>query len=86
MRTLVLKSIGGVVAGALVAAAGYWIVAVVAFLLMHGLPLGSARGPPTTADVSVHLVFATAVSLSGRIVAVRIAGHRPHLHALATGT
>jgi len=85
VRTLVLKSVGGVVAGALVAAAGYWIAAIVALLLMHGLPLGSRGGPPTTADVSAHLAFATAASFSGGVVAVRIAGYGPHLHALAIG-
>ena len=84
-RTLVLKSIGGVVAGGLVAVAGYWIAAVVALLSMRGLPLGSPGGPPTTADVSAHLAFATAASFGGGLVAVRIAGYRPHLHALVTG-
>ena len=85
MRTLVLKSIGGLVAGGLTAAAGYWIAAVVALLLMHGLPLGSPGGPPTTADVSAHLAFATAASFGGGLVAVRIAGYRPQLHALVIG-
>lgn len=85
MRTLVLKSIGGVVAGGLVAAAGYWVAAVVALLVMHGLPLGSPGGPPTTADVSAHLAFATAASFGGGLVAARIAGYRPHLHALVIG-
>lgn len=85
MRTLVLKSIGGVVAGALVAAAGYWIAAVVALLLMHGLPLGSPGGPPATSDVSVHLVFAAVAGFSGGIVALRVAGYKPRLHAFATG-
>lgn len=85
MRTLVLKSIGGVVAGGLVAAAGYWIAAIVALLVMHGLPLGSLGGNPTMADVSAHLAFATAASFGGGVVAVRIAGYRPHLHALAIG-
>lgn len=85
MRTLVLKSIVGVVAGGLVAAAGYWMEAVVALLVMHGLPLGSPGGPPTTADVSAHLAFAIAASFGGGLVAVRIAGYRPHLHALVIG-
>lgn len=85
MRILVLKSIGGIVAGGLVAAAGYWIAADVALLVMHGLPLGSPGRPPTMADVSAHLAFATAASLGGGLVAVRIAGYRPHLHALVMG-
>lgn len=85
MRTLVLKSIGGVVAGGLVAAAGYWIAAVVALVVMHGLPLGSPGGPPTTADVLAHLAFAAAASLGGGLVAVRIAGYQPHLHASVMG-
>ena len=85
MYTLVLKSIGGVVAGGMIAAAGYWIAAVVALLIMHGIPLGSSGGPPSTADVSAHLAFATAASFVGGLVAVRIAGYRPHLHALVLG-
>lgn len=85
MFTLVLRSIGGVVTGGLIAAAGYWIAGVVALLIMHGIPLGSSGGPPSTADVSAHLAFATAASFLGGLVAVRIAGHRPHLHALILG-
>lgn len=85
VRTLILKSIGSVAAGALVAAVGYWIAAVVALLLMHGLPLGSPGGPPTASDVSIHLLFAAVAGFSGGIVALRIAGHKPRLHAFATG-
>lgn len=83
--TFVLRSCGGIVAGALVAAAGYWIAAVAALLVMHGLPLGSPGGPPTTADVSAHLAFAAVASLGGGLVAARIAGYRPGLHASAIG-
>ena len=85
MSTLVFKSIGGVVAGGMIVAAGYWIAAVVALLIMHGIPLGSSGGPPSTADVSAHLAFATAASFVGGLVAVRIAGYRPLLHALVLG-
>ena len=85
MLTLALKSIGGVVAGGFIAAVGYWLVAVVALLLMHGIPLGSSGGPPSTADVSAHLAFATAASFIGALVAVRIAGYRSQLHALVLG-
>lgn len=81
----VLRSIGAIVAGGLVAAIGYWAAAVVALLVMHGLPLGSPGGAPTTADVSAHLAFAAAASLGGGLVAMRIAGCRPRLHALAMG-
>lgn len=82
---LVVRSIGGVAAGVLIAAAGYWTAGAVALLIMHGTPLGSPGGPPSTADVSAHLAFATAASFLGGLVAVRIAGHRPHLHALILG-
>jgi hypothetical protein len=83
--TLVLRSVGGVVAGALVAAAGYFIAAVAALLLMHGIPLGSQGGPPTPADVSTHLTLATAAAFCGGRVAVRIARFQPSLHAAVTG-
>ena len=81
----VLRSIGGIVTGAIVAAVTYWVAAVVAFLVMHGIPLGSAGGPPTTGDVTVHLVAASAASLGGGRLAARIASSRPHLHALVPG-
>ena len=81
----VLKSIGGVVIGGIVTAVTYWIAIVVAFLAMHGIPLGSAGGPPTTGDVTVHLAAAAGASFAGGRVAARIAGHRPRLHALVPG-
>jgi hypothetical protein len=81
----VFKSIGGVVVGAIVAGVTYWIAIVVAFLAMHGIPLGSAGGPPTTGDISVHLAAAAAASLWGGRVAARIAAYRPHLHAWVPG-
>src|SRR5688572_3175253 len=85
MGSPVLKSIAGVVAGVMIAAAAYWLGAVVALLTMHGIPLGSAGGSPSTADVLVHLGLATAASAAGALSAVRIAGYRPRLHALLTG-
>ena len=81
----ILKSIGGVAAGGLIAAVGYWIAAVVALLVMHGIPLGSSGGPPTMADVWVHLALATAASFAGCLVAGWIADYRPHIHALVLG-
>jgi hypothetical protein len=85
MLTLALRSVGGIVVGAFVAAIGYWIAAVVALLLMHGIPLGSAGDPISAADVSIHLVFAIASSFVGALVAMRIAGYRPRRHAAALG-
>jgi hypothetical protein len=81
----VLRSIGGVAAGGIVTAVTYWIAIVIAFLAMHGIPLGSAGGPPTTGDLAVHHVAAAGASLGGGRVAARIARYRPHLHALAPG-
>ena len=83
--TLAAKSISGVVAGGMIAASGYWIAAVIALLAMHGIPLGSSGGPPSTADVSAHLVLASGASFVGGLVAIRIAGYRPRLHALVLG-
>lgn len=82
---MIWKSVRGIVAGALVAVAGYWIAAVIALLMVHGVPLGSAGGPPTVWDASLHLVLAAAASFVGGLVAVRSAGHRPLFHALAVG-
>lgn len=73
------------IAGVLIAAIGYWIGAVIAFFTMHGIPLGSPGGPPTRADVSVNLALSIAASFGGAFATVRIAGHRPALHALVLG-
>lgn len=85
MLTLALRSIGGVVTGAFIAVIGYWLAAVVALLVMDGIPLGSAGGSPSTADVSVHLALATTGSFGGALIAMWIAGYRPQLHAVVLG-
>lgn len=85
MRASVLKSIGAVVVGGLTAVVGYWMAAVIALVAMHGIPLGSSGGPPTTADVSAHVLFAAAASLGGGFVATRIADYKPRMHALVLG-
>lgn len=80
-----MRSLVAVTAASIVAIVAYWCAAVVALLTMHGIPLGSAGGPPTAADISVHLALAALASFGGCLVAFRIARTSPHLHAWAVG-
>lgn len=80
-----MRSIAALVVGAGLASIVYWVGAVIALLAMHGIPLGSPGGPPTWADLLVHLSLAAAGSLAGSSVTMRIAGRRRELYASALG-
>lgn len=71
-----MRRVIAVVAGTLAAVVGYWCAAVVALLTMHGIPMGSAGGPPTTADGLVSLAIAAAASCGGGLLTARIAAGR----------
>ena len=75
----------GVAAGCLVAALVYWVGAVVALLALHGIPLGSAGGPPTSTDIVIHFVLAALGAYVGARVAIRISAAGPTWPAMATG-
>jgi hypothetical protein len=51
--------------------------------MMHGIPLGSQGGPPTAADLSVHIALAAIATLTGARTAIRISRGSPLGHALA---
>jgi hypothetical protein len=80
-----MKSLIAVLSGCVVAIVAYWGGAVVAFVGMHGIPLGSAGGPPTANDISVHLALGCAASYLGARLAIRLGRTSPHLHAGAVG-
>lgn len=80
-----MRSLAVVIAGSVVALITYWGGAVIALLTMHGIPLGSAGGPPSRGDVAVHLALAALGSVAGSLVAVRLARNRPQWHAAAVG-
>ena len=70
---------------AAIAAIVYWIGAVIALLAMHGIPLGSPGGPPTRADILVHVMLAAGGTLVGSSASMRIASSQRELHAIALG-
>lgn len=74
---ITMKSIAALFLGALVGTAMYWVIAVVAVLGMHGLPLGGEGGPPTRADLAVHLAGAIIASGAAGVVVERLAPVRP---------
>lgn len=80
-----MRSIAALVVGAGIASITYWVGAVIALLAMHGIPLGSPSGPPTRADVLVHLSLAAVATYAGSAMSMRIALGRRELHAIALG-
>jgi hypothetical protein len=79
------KSIVAVTAGTVTAFLTYWFGAVVALLVMHGIPLGSAGGAPRTADIAVHVGLAAMSSFGGSRLAIRFGRTATRAHALAVG-
>ena len=71
-----MRSLAAITVGVVAAAVAYWVGAVIAFLAMHGIPLGSPGGPPTRGDLVAHLVIALIASLAGAATASRILGSR----------
>ena len=82
-----MKSIAAVLLSGLIAAVAYWVGAIIVFLSMHGMPLGSAGGPATRADVAANLAVAIVASIGAGAVAARLAPMWPlaHVVALALG-
>lgn len=80
-----MRSVVALLGGTAGAVIVYWVGAVVALIIMHGIPLGSAGGPPTTGDIVVHLGLGLVAAFCGGLVATRIAAIRPGAHALACG-
>lgn len=71
--------------GGVVAAVGFWVGAVIALLMMHGIPLGSPGGAASRGDVLAHLVIATVATLAGVTVTIRIESHRSERNAVILG-
>lgn len=80
-----MRSVLSVVVGGIVAIGAYWGGAVMALLVMHGLPLGGAGGPPTSTDLAVHLALALATSFSGASLTARLSRASPQIHAGVVG-
>lgn len=78
-----IRSIGALLLGGLVGVVVYLAGAIIAFVSMHGIPLGSPGGAATRADLAVNLAGAIIASALAGTVAARLAPHRPLAHALA---
>lgn len=78
-----LRCIAALLLGGLTGIVVYWVIAVVAYLSMHGIPLGNSGGPPTPADLAIHLVGATLASATAGLVTERLAPLRPMAFVIA---
>ncbi|HUF66576.1 MAG TPA: hypothetical protein VMM17_11440 [Gemmatimonadaceae bacterium] len=79
------RSLIAVTAGSVAAFLAYWFGAVVALIVMHGIPLGSAGGAPATADIAVHLGLTAIATFGGSRLAIRLGRTAPRAHGLAVG-
>ena len=50
----------------------YWFGAVAALLLLRGIPLGSAGGPPTNIELAIHVILSALAGFAGVEVASRL--------------
>jgi hypothetical protein len=57
----------------------------VAHLVIHGIPPGSAGGPPKAGDIGVNISLAFMASLLGSLFSIRLARRSARLHAGAVG-
>ncbi|HJU75873.1 MAG TPA: hypothetical protein VJ717_19180 [Gemmatimonadaceae bacterium] len=80
MRNLLAVGLGG-----LAAIVVYWAGAVVTLLLLRGIPLGSAGGPPTPAEIALHLGLAVVATFIGALVTTKVATVAPRVALGAFG-
>lgn len=73
-----IKSLIALLLGGLTGGVVYWVIAVVLLLSMHGIPMGSAGGPPTRTDFTVLLVGAMLAGVAAGMVTARLAPARAH--------
>jgi hypothetical protein len=81
----IARSTLGVAAGISAAIAVYWLGAVIALLSMRGVPLGSAGGSPTPAELLLHLILAAIACFGGTMLALIVARRSPLAHAIVLG-
>lgn len=77
MKDTPTRYVLAIIMGAFGAVLVYWTGAVVALLLVRGIPLGSAGGPPTTSEVGIHLLLATIGGFVGGLAAGRLSRSAP---------
>lgn len=79
--TRLIRGILAIAAGGVVAVVAYWVGAVIALLLLRGIPMGSSGGPPTGLELALHLALGGTACLLGATLAVRISRASPQLYA-----
>jgi len=80
-----MNSILSVTFGGLAAMAVYWTGAVIALLAMRGMPLGSAGGPATPAEITFHLGLGAVAMLLGAVLTAKLSRTSPRVHVGALG-
>jgi hypothetical protein len=80
-----MRGMLAVVAGAAVAAILFQVGAVVAFVVLYGIPLGSAAGQPSAGYFVLNLGFAGIAAIAGGRLTASLARkrRRTHIGALA---
>lgn len=76
-----MRSVLSVAAGGVVALVAYWGGAVLALLLLRGMPLGSTGGPPTGSELAIHLALGAVACFLGTALTVWMSRASPPLHA-----
>lgn len=61
-----------ILVGCLSAVLVYWLGAVAALLVLRGIPLGSAGGPPTNTELAAHLVLSALAGFVAVVAAGRL--------------
>ena len=80
MRSIVAVIIGGAVAAVL-----FQVGAAVAFVALHGIPLGASPGPPGISYFALNLGFAAAAAFAGGRITRGIASQRPLVPVMVVG-
>jgi len=75
-----MRSLIAVLAGGTVAAVLFQIGAVLAFVMLYGIPLGAAPGPPSVGYFGLNLGFAALAALAGGRITANLARRRRRAH------
>jgi hypothetical protein len=80
MSWFVVRSIIAVLAGGAVAAVLFQVGAAVAFVVLHGIPLGASPGRLTVGYFVLNLAFAGIAAIAGGRLTARLARQRRRTH------
>ena len=80
-----MRSMVAILAGGAVAVVLFQVGAAVAFVVLHGIPLGASPGPPGVAYFALNLGFAGVAAFAGGRLTCRVARQRCRLCVTALG-